>query len=65
MTLTLYHRVLSELPQLQASTTVNEHQQVEDILYKKSPASEHTKRIYQHYKDLKCGYGLTIELINL
>lgn len=49
----LYHRVLSELPQLQSATTPNQHQQVEEILYKKSPSSNHTQRVYRHFKDLK------------
>jgi predicted enzyme involved in methoxymalonyl-ACP biosynthesis len=49
----LYHRVLSELPKLQSSTTPNQHQQIEDQLYKKSPSSEHTRRVYQHFKELK------------
>ena len=49
----LYHRVLSELPQLQSSTTPNQHQQLEDQLYKKSPSNKHTQRVYWHFKELK------------
>ena len=49
----LYHRVLSELPHLQSSSTPNKHQQLEDHLYKKSPSNKHTQRVYQHFRELK------------
>jgi len=48
----LYHRIIQELPDVQMSTSGNKHSQIESHLAK-GASNDHTRRIYQLFKDLK------------
>ena len=48
----LYHRIIQELPDVQTSTSANKHSQIESRLAK-GASSDHTRRIYQLFKELK------------